>query len=84
MPLSASAGTIGSVPPDADQRRPAAEHPLEGVEPELDGLRVGRHEARRRRRPLLDLELGAVGRGLPQQALDLGRDLRRPSARARA
>ena len=56
MPLSASAGTIGSVPPRADQRGPHAEHPLERVEPELDRLRVGRDEAGRRRRPELDLE----------------------------
>ena len=75
MPLSASAGTIGSVPPRADQRRPPAERALERVQPELHRLRVGRDEPRRRRRPQLDLQLGTGRRGLTQDALDLRRDL---------
>ena len=38
-------------PAGADQRRPDAERPLERVEPELDRLRVRRHEPGRRRGP---------------------------------
>ena len=59
MPLPASAGTIGRVPPVriSAGRRPS--DALERVEAELDRLRIGRDEARRRRRPQLDLELRA-------------------------
>ncbi len=70
MPLSASAGTIGSVPPVRSEERTFPERTLEGVLRQLDGGRLGRDEPRWSRRPALDLELGAFGGRLAQEPLE--------------
>ena len=72
-PRAASSETSGIAPPERIEERPHAEHLLEGVEPELHGGRVGRHEPGRRLRPDLDLHLGALRRRLAEQPLE-GRD----------
>ena len=78
MPLSASAGTIGRVPPERVRIGLIPKALLERVLRDLDHGRVGGDESRpRRARQLLDVDRGALGRGLVQQALDLGRDGRR-------
>ena len=59
----------------ANQGGPLAKRALERVEAELDGLRVRRHESRRRRGPQLDLDVGACRGGGAEDPLDLGRDL---------
>ncbi len=79
IPLSARAGTIGSVPPERSSSGRTPERALERVLAEPDRGRVRRDQAGRRGRPELDLDLGALGRRLAEQALELGGERRRPA-----
>ena len=74
IPLSASAGTIGSVPPlrMSSGRRPSTRS---NASWRVDGRRVRRDEAGGRGRPAFDLEVGARGRRLAQEALEMRIDL---------
>ena len=62
-------------PAGAEEERAAAEDALEGVLGEADGGSVRRDQPRRGGRPPLDLQLGALGRSLAQEALERRGDL---------
>src|SRR5206468_677686 len=59
---------------DADQQRPGADHPLEGVLAELDRRIVGLDQSSRSAGDQLDLDVGAVGSRFAHQSLHLGCD----------
>ena len=76
MPRSVSAGTIGSVPPERISAGRTPIDALEGVEPELDRLRIRRDEPRRGEDDSRSTSIArARGRGLVEQPLERLGDL---------
>ena len=75
MPLSASAGTIGSVPPErtSSGRRPKVFS--NASRPSCTAGASGGTSPGGARRQARQLELGAVGSGLAEQSVERGRDL---------
>ena len=74
MPLSASAGTIGSVPPErTSSGRRSKTCSNASCASRIAGASGGSSPGARRDQSL-DLDIGARGRGLAQQPLDLRRD----------